>query len=50
MILIYATVFEDKRYADEAVAAVEKVVGAGGQERHSLEQKAGTTEVKENVV
>lgn len=44
------TVFEDKRLADEAVAAVEKVVNQDGYEKRSLDQKGATTELKENVV
>jgi hypothetical protein len=46
-------VFEDKALADEAVAAVEKVVHhhGGEGERTSFEaNKRGVTEIKENVV
>ncbi|KXX74778.1 Lactose permease [Madurella mycetomatis] len=45
-----AFIFEDKRLADEAVAAVEKVVHQDAYEKRSLDQKGATTELKENVV
>ena len=42
-------VFEDKRLADEAVAAVEKVIQHENYDGH-IDQKHATAETKENAV
>jgi len=49
MRLPQGTVFEDKALADEAVAAVEKVVNNDALDRLSVDRKA-TTETKEHAV
>lgn len=48
--LTHATVFEDKALADEAVAAVEKVVNNDALDRLSADRKGTTAETKESVV